>query len=379
MKQLRSDAPRIDADMQSYVRLDRVAGDVFAQVWFNTRGCTWAIRGSCTICNYGHGTVDAAEQMVAAVDSALQTIRGNIDELFVSPSGSMLDPTEVPPEARLAIYRRMAAFSSSKVCIETRSETVTIATAQELATVFADKTIAVEMGLESSSPWIQRFCINKGNDPKQFCRAAALLKEHEIRVYSNICIGTPFLTAKEAIEDARRSVKWALAHGADVAVVFPMHVKPFTLLGWLYERGLYQPPSLWALIEVLACVDPIFLPQITISWYRGNYGPPSGLIRSPTTCPLCQSRVLELLDHFREDPSRTTLDALTAEECTCKELWQKEVASAPDTPLVVRVQHHYDYLAKEFGLLSLWGEFQDVFLTESLGSTLYQDGMRSSP
>lgn len=370
MKQLRSGASLIGADLRSYARLDRAAGDTFAQVWFHTQGCTWAGRGSCTMCNYGHGTVVSGKQMVAAVDSALQAIQVAVDELFVSPSGSMLDPMEVPPEARLAIYQRMAAFSSPKVLIETRPETVTTATARELATVFAGKAVAVEMGLESSSSWIQRFCINKGTDPKEFCRAATLLKKHGIRVYANISVGTPFLTARETIDDACRSARWALAHGADVAVVFPLHVKPFTLLEWLYDRGLYQPPSLWALIEVLAGVDPILLPQITISWYRDNYGPAADLVQSPTTCTRCRSRVLRLLDRFRESPSRLTLEALMAEECDCKVLWREEVASAPGKPLVDRVLQQYDFLAEAFGLLSLWRELR----AEALVSDPWRDG-----
>lgn len=368
MMSLRSAAPLIEDSIRSYVRMDRAVGDAFAQVWFRTRGCTWANSGSCTMCNYGRGGPESAEQMVEAVREALRTIREPVDELFVSPSGSMLDPAEVPVEARRHLLELMASFPSRKVCVETRPETVTGAVAAELATALSGKTVAVEMGLESSSAWIQRFCINKTCAPVDFCRAAASLSEHGIRVYANICLGAPFLSAEEAIADARQSTEWALTHGADLAVVFPLHVKPYTLLAWLHERDHYRPPSLWSLVEVLSRLDPALLSRVTVSWYRRDYGPGAHLIQSPTTCPQCLPRVLRWLDRFRESPSRRSLQPLIAEQCECRVLWREEVAAVPQKTLPVRVLEQYDKLAEDFGLSEWWTEHRAIVRSEALQS-----------
>ncbi len=169
-----------------------------------------------------------------------------------------------------------------------------------------------------------------------------------------MCLGAAFLTPVEAIEDATRSVKWALGHGADLAVVFPMHVKPHTLLRWLHDRGLYSPPSLWSLIEVLARIEPELLPRATISWHRNNNGPAAGSVVSPTTCERCRERVLAMLDRFREEPSVATLADLRSQECKCKERWREDILRLPEVTLPERVCLQYDWLARDFGLSEWW-------------------------
>jgi len=168
MQRIRAAAPPRLAGLVSAVRIDRAGGGSFAQVWFLTRGCSWDRGGACTMCNYGRAYSVTEEAMVQSVESALESIVEPVDELFVSPSGSMLDPAEVSPAARRAIFRRMASFRAPKVCIETRAETVTPATVEEVASTFAAKSVAVEIGVESSSPWILRFCINKATNPARF-------------------------------------------------------------------------------------------------------------------------------------------------------------------------------------------------------------------
>ncbi len=354
MRLIRGETPPVPASQSFSVRLDRTAGGVFAQVWFLTRGCTWDRAGACTMCNYGHESAVASEGMVESVRLALESIPGPVDELLVSPSGNMLDPVEVPDAARRAIYRHMASFRAPKLCVETRAETVTVELVEELANAFPGRGVAVEVGLESSSPWVQHYCINKSITQESFCAATSVLTAHGMRSYANVSLGAAFLSDAEAVEDACRSVRWALLNGADLAVVFPMHVKPRTLLAWLHHRGLYHSPSLWSLVEVLNGLEPESLPRVNISWYRCDYGSSEAPLRSPTTCPRCQGRMLTLLDRYRAEPSQSTLCELNSEECECKEVWRQQIAVVPSPALPDRVLHHYECLAHYFGLSEWW-------------------------
>ncbi len=368
MRLIRVGRPYLDRDKPFYVRMDRACGGDFAQVWFLTRGCTWDRGGACTMCNYGHAHPVPEDSMVESVREGLGRVPRGADELYVSPSGSLLDPLEVPPRARRLIYELVASFPCSKFSLETRAETVTPEAVDELVAAMGDRTVAVGMGLESSSPWILKFCINKKGHPTEFEAASQLLRERGVGIYANVSLGAAFLTTSEAIEDAAKTVQWALTHGADMALVFPMHIKAHTLLAWLHQQGLYQPPSLWSLVEVLARIEPEFLPRVTISWYRNDYGDGPEVIVSPSTCPRCRSRVLESLDRFRYNPTSAAVAHLVAQECECKDVWRRELEEAPERALPERVLDQYEHLARTFNLTDWWSTRQQEISAEVLGS-----------
>ncbi len=367
MRLVRAGRPYLAADKPFYVRMDRACGGDFAQLWFLTRGCTWDHGGACTMCNYGHARSVPEDSMVESVRQGLERVPRGVDELYVSPSGSLLDPVEVPHRARRLIYELVASFPCSKFSLETRAETVTPEAVDELVAAMGARRVAVGMGLESSSPWILRFCINKKGHPTNFEAASQLLRGRGVGVYANVSLGPAFLTTSEAIDDACQTVQWALNHGADMALVFPMHVKGHTLLAWLHQRGLYRPPSLWSLVEVLARIEPEFLPRVTISWYRNDYGDGPQVVVSPSTCPRCRPRVLESLDRFRENPTSSAVAHLVAQECECKDAWRTEMEEAPERALPERVLDQYEQLARAFNLMDWWSARDEEIRAEVLG------------
>ncbi|MEW5982599.1 MAG: hypothetical protein AB1806_09535 [Acidobacteriota bacterium] len=292
--------------------------------------------------------------MVRFVQRALDSIEGPVDELLVSPSGSMLDESEVPLDARRSIFELMASFRAPKVCIETRAETVSQDTLDELSATIPGKGIAVEMGVESSSPWVRRFCINKMGTANAFSHAVGLLKERRMRVYANLALGNAFLSPAEAVADASRSVEWVLENGADLALVFPMHVKPYTLLEWLYRRSWYHPPSLWSLVEVLVRTKSTSLLAVSAAWFRCDHARELGMLASPSSCDRCRTRLLDRLSDFRAAPGAKTLSRLASESCECRAEWQLQLGRTPAGSLPERVLACYDELATGLGLSEWW-------------------------
>ena len=368
MGRLRRDRSLFRPDQTFYVRIDNAMGGDFAQVWFQTRGCTWDRRGACTMCNYGQSAEIAPSDMALFVAEALDSIDVELAELYVSPSGSLLDPIEVPPAARQAIYDIVNRFPVSKFSFETRAETITPEVVDELVESMPTKRIAVGFGLESVDPWVLRFCINKAGGRDAFTRAARLLHDRGVEVYANVALGSAFLNPREAIDDAVRSVEWSLRNGADLALLFPMHIKTNTLLAWLYERGQYEPPSLWSLIEVLNTVDTELLSQLTISWYRSDYGDDSSMIASPTTCPSCETEVMESLDAFRASASSGTLGSLMSLDCGCRAEWRDQIAVRPEEGLGERVYANYTAIAESFDLEDWWATHSEEVRDQLLGT-----------
>ena len=353
MRRVRQARPLQPDQLRFVVRPDRSNGLSFAEIWFSTAGCSHDGRGGCTMCNYGRRRPISGDDMVEAVRQGLVGAAPGVDELLVSPSGSMLDPREVPPAARRRIFALISEFPATRYTLETRADSITPEIVDELIASIPGKGLAIEIGLESSSAWVQRFCLNKGEHPDQFTVAINLLVSKHIEVYANVILGAPFLEPAEAIQDAVRSARWALAQGALAAVLFPIHVKPYTLLAWLYERQLYRPPSLWSLIESLHRLGANLSSRVTISWYRNYYTDKWKVIASPTTCPTCREAVLNLLDEYRAQRSWAVVQELVALDCACKEEWRRTLETPPITGLPERVISLYRELALFF-LRSGW-------------------------
>jgi len=306
------------------------------------------------MCNYGRGHKISDADMVCAVEEGISELGPGISELSVSPSGSLLDANEVPLQVRDKIFEIVNAQPINGFTFETRAETVTEGSIGHLVTSLGSKSLGVEMGLESSNPWVQRYCVNKGNTPAAFVAAGSILAKYNLQCLANISLGTAFLTPKEALLDAFQSVSWALANGAHTAMLFPLHVKPYTLLEWLYRRGYYRPASLWSLVEVLHILGPELQGRTDISWYRNCYIDESKIVTSPTTCPNCIEAVLQLLDEYRAKRSPRAIEELRSIQCSCREQWREEIDTGDDRPLRERVFEIYRELAVDFSFSEWW-------------------------
>lgn len=347
---IRKTRPATPSDLRYVNFIEDLPGGAFLQVWFLTGGCRW---DACTMCDYGRGPRISGDDMVRAVEDALGEARNApITSLFVSPSGSMLDPGEVPRAARRRIFSAMRSLSECRMFIvETRAETVTAESLGDLREAFAGRAVGVELGLESSDPWVLRNCVNKGGLRANFQQARSLIAASGFLTIANVCLGTPFLSRAEAIEDAVNTATWAAREGADEIVLFPLHVKPHTTLAALHRLGLYEPVSLWDLGSALAALSLDVQQRTTIAWYRNRPGTPTD--HSPTTCPACVDRALHLLDAYRGTSQRQSIEALAQLECTCR-----RPITVPRASRVERLLYAYEKLAEVTNLTTYWASLQ---------------------
>lgn len=369
MAVVRTDRPRLPASQPYFNRIERVPAGRYAELWFRTAGCTWDKQGGCTMCNYGASQRPSAEETAAAVRIGLDELPTPIEELMISPSGSMLDPVEVDPDLRRQIYAMASLHDTRKFLIETRSEYVTDETMSELrASQPASRTVTIEIGLESADPWKLRYCINKGHGVEDFIRAAEVARRHGVEVYANICLGTAFLAPSEALDDTYNSAMWALENGAHHVVLFPLHIKPYTLLDVLARDGRYSAVSLWSLVEVLNRFDTTLLHRVEIAWYRSYYDTQTKIRKSPSTCPQCHQAVVALLDDYRARQQRDAVDKLVNYQCDCRLQWQTTL-TPPTEPLPSRVMREYHALARSLGLSEFLARHSpDFFDTLAAGS-----------
>lgn len=318
------------------IRLSRHRGRAEAGLWFRTRGCRYDKAGSCVMCDYGAGpATTSAEEMIEFVRQGLDVLPEGLYHLLVSPLGSFLDAWEVPKEARNEILRLMAETDIDTFAFESRAETMTDEEVVQCCSCLGNRGLKVYLGLESSSPWISRYCINKAQSIDVFEQAVQILNRHKVITSANVLIGAPFLTTLETIEDALQSVTWAFAKGVDECNLFPTHVKQATLLCWLCERGICSPTSLWSLVEVLRRLGPeIVCTRIKFSWYK-TYGS-ENVVHPPTTCSTCSPEIVHHLDQFYETNDFEWIEKLVSFSCQCKDVWRSRLETRPVTSILDR-------------------------------------------
>ena len=116
---------------------------------------------------------------------------------------------------------------------------------------------------------------------------------------------------------------------------------------------MYQPPSLWSLVEVLRVLGPECSARVTISWYRdydsgaGEGSDSTRALASPATCPRCQDTVLALLDTYRESCSFDLVRELSRFDCPCHEAWRRKLEASGGTGLVERVALAYEMIGRD--------------------------------
>lgn len=331
-------------------------------LWFLTRGCTHDELGGCTMCNYGKGSeIIQQEAILEELQKIVEKLPWEFEDFLLTPSGSMLDECEVPPEMRRGLKLILKDVKAKRFIIETRADSVTQESLDFLRNVMPGTEKYVEIGYESGNDWILRNCINKGTDSTAFERAARLIHNADAKVTANIAVGIPFLSERASINEAVCSVQSAFRQGADSVVLFPYHVKRGTLLETLYQEGWYHCVSFWSLVEVLAQFPEELLEQLQISWYKDYFGAErSNIIASPTSCEFCRQDVLHRLDAYRENPSKAMLCLLKEYQCDCRDRWEQNISQQEDGIAFEKIEAIYRALGKRFKI------HQDILESELL-------------
>jgi radical SAM enzyme (TIGR01210 family) len=354
MRAVRAGRPMLAEDQSFYTRVEKVPAGNYVEIWFRTGGCTWDHAGGCTMCNYGVGAPVTATGVRDAVAAALNELEEPANELMISPSGGMWDPGEVPTEALAPIYALAAAARPRRFFVETRAETVSVERIAQMRAALPGVELAVEVGLESAFDPVLAYCVNKGSNANAFIQAVDIVRSQGAAMYANVSLGTAFLDRPTAVHDAVNTVCWALDHGADNAVLFPLHIKPFTLLEFLSTRGRYQQVTLWDLVETLDTLGPDRARRVEIAWYKSYYDTAKKVTTSPSGCARCHERLMTDLDRYRATLDFAIIADLQGSRCVCAAASAVEGEPIAGAQIAANVVDQYAWLSEALGLQSMW-------------------------
>ena len=233
------------------------------QIGIPTKGCRI---GKCIFCNYGKLDLLPIDELVFYLREVLNNMNENITTLILDAMGSILDFEELPKSYFLVICKEIAKHKQiERIIFETHYTTVNENICSEIRTLFPDKEVELELGLETVNEQSMNI-INKKIDLEKFKEKVKIAHKYDFQVEANIFVGIPFLTIEDRIKDCVETIDWAYYNDIDYVVLFPCNLKRGTYLKTLYEENRYQKVSHVEILEILEYFNEKILEKISFSW-----------------------------------------------------------------------------------------------------------------
>jgi len=288
------------------------------------KGCEWAKKtGGCTMCALSKkcqeiGKNFSGNDLISLCKIAIDlTTKKRPINLTIYNGGSFLNNKEIPEEAQLKICRMVEKDPSiKKLFIESRVEFIDEQKIKSLKKELKNKTLIIGIGLESQDDKIRNTFIRKGLNKKDYEEKIKLLKENGVKIISYVFLKPIYLSEKEAIEEAIKTIDYAFKAGTDEVALEIAFIQEGTVMEKLFRENKYKPPWLWSVIEVIK--KTYNLGPINVGGF-GDTPPP---IAISSNCNLCSSKIKDSLQQYRETHNINLLNDL---RCSCYKLYKKEI------------------------------------------------------
>ena len=333
---------------QSVVFTDRRIGHLDGRcverlvLFLRGTGCSWVSQvGGCTFCGFWDATnfgrkISNAEY-IQQVENALGSLGAEIERfpiVCLYNDGSLLVESEIGLAVVCTILNRFALYPHiRRVVIESKVVDIKQAVLAKLKNSIGSLELEIAVGFESANPTIRDLCINKNFGDDVFAAKAAMLREHDIRLVPLMMIKPPFITEGQAIHDALETLRYLDQFSFPHIDLEMATVERHTLVAELWRNGLYQPPRLWSIIEilrrsrVLGIRTPVFISP-------PNYTVPS--LDFTSNCPSCTQAVVDAIRAYNRAFDVSVFERL---DCGCRGAWSSslgEVSACPDLEGQVR-------------------------------------------
>lgn len=173
--------------------------------------CGW---GGCLFCGYGRicGSEPTVENLRKEFDSFVENLDKGINHVKVFGSGSFLDETQVPREARLYFIEKCKNGSIKELTIESRPEFITVDRLEE----FNDIKVNVAIGLEVADNHVLEK-INKGFNMSDYENAEKILHSCNCKLRTYLLVNPPFV--KDIGKSLDNSVGYALQYSDSIVLI----------------------------------------------------------------------------------------------------------------------------------------------------------------
>ncbi len=351
-RKIRSLRPKFPTDAVCQVFRD----SGLLEIGFLSRCCKNDLNGSCMMCDYGCAAdIKPQEKYLGEMKHILDSADTPVECLLLCTNGSFFDAGQIPTSLFKEILALAGQYDIPTIEFETHYLDVSSEKLSMIQETLPGKHIIIEMGLESVDPLYQENVLMKNIDLPTYEKTIWAIQQCGFEVETNIMVGLPFLNAGEQMRAAFDAVMWSFAHQCKV-VLFPINIKPYTVLMQMYKKKMYAPVSHWLLIFLLDSIPVEKLDAVTIAWYGNREETYDGSDSStvfPSACPHCQEKLMRFYSDFLSDTNCERRKNLIAQlkaacKCTCPAK-QIDLLNQPDTKsFETRYTSYCETLKREF-------------------------------
>jgi len=296
---MRLTRPKVNASLPFTV----FKSEKMLQLWINTPACRFSLSGKCSICDYWDGT--ASDDSVMDACKYIEDYGNEYETLLLDTCGSCLCEAELPFSNLMQIMRAIAQTNVKRVILESHLAYADVSKLQKIKDVLGNKELMLEYGQESTSAYVLKYCLNK---PSMLTNnyVVRILQNIGISVIANVVLGAPFLTVHQRVQDAVDSIRELLMAGIDGIVLFPVNIKPYTLIKHLFDNGYYKRVNAAEIIMALSSFNTEELARIDLAWFepqREKQEAYSATGFSPLYCKKCGQVLLKHLFDYRATTS----------------------------------------------------------------------------
>lgn len=267
------------------------------QIWLQTPVCKFSQMGKCTICNYWAG------QKIPGLITQMQksiVIPQNVNTILINTCGSCLDTNELTIGEQELLLQWLNEQAVENIILETHMSTLSEYTVQRVRKILPHKRLFFEIGQESIDRDVQFYSLNKPLSEKGRSVIIDRLHRYGAGCIINVVLGAPFLNEEEQVWDAIESINQLLQENTDYIMLFPVNIKPNTLVYILYKMGLYDIVDSNMIAKVLDALPEKFLPKVDVAWYGEHQE--SGVI-SPYIPNVYKREFLAILSAYNSSES----------------------------------------------------------------------------
>jgi radical SAM enzyme (TIGR01210 family) len=224
--------------------------------------------------------------------------------------GSFFSPTEIPEEAQVEIARIVAASGVRRLTVESLPAFVTEPRLQRFVEALGDVELEIGIGLQSSNDLVRETLVNTRITRRAFEDALQVMNKLGVQPKIYLMVKPPFLTDEEALSDVVSSVEYVAELGVEGVTLCPTRISANTVAWELWNKDVYEPPSLWTLLEAirLTCDDH------TVRVATMNLADVDFPSERSRGCPKCTDRLIDGIVRFSVDGDRSVLE----DSCECR-------------------------------------------------------------
>lgn len=218
-------------------------------------GCSVPTCTMCPFTNYNNfglhsANADGLREQVATL-LARTDDEPDYDMLALYNDGSFFARREVPLDVQVDIARRVADTGVRRLVVESLPQFVTAETLAPFVEALGDVQLEVGIGLQSADRLVRETLVNTRVSRKAFESAVMMMQGAGVIPKVYLMIKPPFLTEEEAVTDVIASTAYVASLGVGGVTLCPTRLAPNTVAWRLHERGHYNAPNLWTVVDAV--------------------------------------------------------------------------------------------------------------------------------